>query len=1295
MASINVSQQPAAVVRVSGNSVPVISVSNPDVNVVKIETGGPAGPAGPTGPTGPAGPAGTGVPAGGEYHQVLAKASDTDYDVEWVPARITQRVKNVSGGELAKGTPVAVGPAGPSGNVVDVIAARSDTASAMPAMFVLNETLADEAEGEGIVSGYISGVNTNDFDPGDTVYVGATGGYTNVKPTGTNLIQNLGVVIKKHPSNGSGMIYGSGRSNDVPNLPDGKLFIGSATNTTESAYTIPTSIGTDGQVLQSDGTNVVFGRGGVTIFDTVADLTGAGLADGDLVRTAGYLSYGDGGGLKYEINTSSTGETGTVVDIGGGLYAHALLPTVLNPIMFGAKVDDDTVATANTTALNNMFSYMGSLIGTDNSSIACEFVAGTIHINGEVKMPVGSGATTIVDATFVIDFNGAKVIGEDTGTPYTMFSRKKTDLDVARYGSIQNSTGEDYLQHRYIVKNGIIVGPNRDDGTNLMQIQCTYGTHVSNMKFSIAHTALSMQFCLLSLLEQNLYSSCDYGSILSSGTDYASHSVDGWTGGTINGTQCNASTIRQERHYCTSTSGAAISVLSASGCRVEQCVVEGTETDYAVYFDSQGGTTVKDFLIDNLWIEVLSNVTTAGVKKAGIYLSPIGGLVTVKGVFSQHQYTVFNSDKNSFTQTSSGTQGTYTLVQSSGDLTTSGSGTGLTLVVEVNSGGTIESWRLGGNAGDTSGFVDGEVITIPAGKLGGSSTEATITVKARDLYESGDTDGAVGEIKAGVPLIDTSQNTSNPTYDLGTSFWRVGHKIKGGAATYIFDGVDGGPGGYPDDIIVIGTGSTDIPVNDPYWLAYYDTSESSLATYPENRSGKVIEATGDVYDLASVDSVRYVLASKASIGSVSSVDASVVTQVEAASQTIKNILPSGGEFSININSSDEFKVGATKTQILNQLQINDNTNGYRFPINQGSQNQILVAGDPDASAPFLSFEDLNISLDTSPQLGGDLDVNGNAIKGSTVSILGATGELMITATENGPVALRYDNNLKLSTKSDGVDITGELQADSLDIDGNADISGTLNTHTIPSGTGTIALTSDIPTSGVDFDPVGTDNSTDVTLSGSYDYLTLSGQQITLGQIDYSTDISNTPSLLDASGTPANNQLAVWVDADTLEGDTSLTWTGTKLSVGGELATDAILVDEADISSAGDFGAGSRLLSRIGANTSVTVGDVYYLGSTWAQADADAVSTASGLIGVAVYSSTNNGVLVSGAVKVADNTGFSSSTEGTVLYLDTTAGHVTATAPSATGDVVRVVGYVLDGSNGIIYFDPSKDWIELS
>ena len=225
---------------------------------------GPAGPAGPTGATGATGPAGAdgaagqGVATGGDQYQVLAKASDSDYDTEWVNVAVTQRVKNVSGGELAKGTPVhAVTEASPQGQLAYVIAARADTASAMPATFVLNETLADEAEGQAIVVGYLTGVDTSSFSEGDVVYVGATGGYTNVKPTGTNLIQNLGVVIKSHETSGSGMVYGSGRTNDVPNLPEGKVFIGSSTNTTESAYTFPTSDGTNGQALVTDGSGAL------------------------------------------------------------------------------------------------------------------------------------------------------------------------------------------------------------------------------------------------------------------------------------------------------------------------------------------------------------------------------------------------------------------------------------------------------------------------------------------------------------------------------------------------------------------------------------------------------------------------------------------------------------------------------------------------------------------------------------------------------------------------------------------------------------------------------------------------------------------------------------------------------------------------------------------------------------------------------------------------------------------------------------------------------------------------------
>jgi len=146
-------------------------------------------------------------------------------------------IKNVSGGELVKGTPVHATSSVSAGNTTPVIAASASDATTMPATFVLNETLANEEEGIALLSGYIQGIDTSLFTVGEVVYVGENGGFTNVKPTGSgNLVQNLGVVTKVHASNGSGWVYGSGRSNDVPNLPTGKIWVGS------DAYSVTSSI---------------------------------------------------------------------------------------------------------------------------------------------------------------------------------------------------------------------------------------------------------------------------------------------------------------------------------------------------------------------------------------------------------------------------------------------------------------------------------------------------------------------------------------------------------------------------------------------------------------------------------------------------------------------------------------------------------------------------------------------------------------------------------------------------------------------------------------------------------------------------------------------------------------------------------------------------------------------------------------------------------------------------------------------------------------------------------------------
>lgn len=167
------------------------------------------------------------VPSGGEEGEVLTKLSATDYDVTWEDVHtVYVDVRNQSGGELQKGTPVHATDA--TGNVSDVIAADASDANAMPATYVLNETLADGATGQAIVTGRITGVDTSSFDPGDVIYVASGGGFTNVKPTGTNLIQNLGVVTKSNANNGGGVVMGAGRSNDVPNIADGYAWIGNA-----------------------------------------------------------------------------------------------------------------------------------------------------------------------------------------------------------------------------------------------------------------------------------------------------------------------------------------------------------------------------------------------------------------------------------------------------------------------------------------------------------------------------------------------------------------------------------------------------------------------------------------------------------------------------------------------------------------------------------------------------------------------------------------------------------------------------------------------------------------------------------------------------------------------------------------------------------------------------------------------------------------------------------------------------------------------------------------------------------
>ena len=111
--------------------------------------------------------------------------------------------------------------------------------------------------------------------------------------------------------------------------------------------------------------------------------------------------------------------------------------------------------------------------------------------------------------------------------------------------------------------------------------------------------------------------------------------------------------------------------------------------------------------------------------------------------------------------------------------------------------------------------------------------------------------------------------------------------------------------------------------------------------------------------------------------------------------------------------------------------------------------------------------------------------------------------------------------------------------------------------------------------------------------------------------------------------------------------------------------------------------------------STTQGALHYLNSSggWTLADADATGTAGGvLLAIALGTDPDvDGMLLRGMFTLDHDPG----TIGDELYVSTTAGDITGTAPSGTGDIVRVVGYCLDSTNGQIWFNPSNDFIELA
>ena len=138
---------------------------------------------------------------------------------------------------------------------------------------------------------------------------------------------------------------------------------------------------------------------------------------------------------------------------------------------------------------------------------------------------------------------------------------------------------------------------------------------------------------------------------------------------------------------------------------------------------------------------------------------------------------------------------------------------------------------------------------------------------------------------------------------------------------------------------------------------------------------------------------------------------------------------------------------------------------------------------------------------------------------------------------------------------------------------------------------------------------------DATLGdASGDTVTITGQTIVLSNVAAGTDntvlVYNGSSivtdeidsrvwgstLVDASGTPSNNQVGIWTDANTLEGDSSLTFNGTTLtgSYTGSLAELTTLSASATLVTGDSYLSGGLIHKRVTVSSNYTASITDYI-----------------------------------------------------------------------------------------------------
>ena len=273
--------------------------------------------------------------AGGSPGNVNQLLSSTVTGTAWIdPSTIVAEAatlvviacKNTSGAAIAQGTPVyQTGTVGATATIEIAPADALISANKLPAIGLLQTALNNNGFGFVVITGELTNFTTSPIDgvvptTGDKIFVKSGGGLTLTKPTGEgNGIQNMGLVGKVSGGNsGSITVSSIMRTNDVPNLPEGRIWIGDGnTIVSDTVYVDDpnSSLIVNGTTLQTTEALSVIGAGYFS--DKVSIGTAASTVPGDNSYTLNLLdlnsamAFGDNSQTSRNVIVGEYGTTDT------------------------------------------------------------------------------------------------------------------------------------------------------------------------------------------------------------------------------------------------------------------------------------------------------------------------------------------------------------------------------------------------------------------------------------------------------------------------------------------------------------------------------------------------------------------------------------------------------------------------------------------------------------------------------------------------------------------------------------------------------------------------------------------------------------------------------------------------------------------------------------------------------------------------------------------------------------------------------------------------------------------------